>query len=207
VSTAPLTPLSFLARSADVWADRPAVRDGGRAWTYAEHYDRVRRAAGVLHSELGIEVGDRVATLLPNVAAMLELHYAVPGAGGVLVPLNTRLAAGDYAYILAHSGAKAVVAYASARRQLLEAIDRMEGERPRVLWVEEGDDERSAYEALLRDAAAADLRRPDDELALLSINYTSGTTGLPKGVMTAHRGAYLHSLGVVAEAGLSPRSS
>jgi len=207
VSTAPLTPLSFLERSADVWAHRPAVRDGGRAWTYAEHYNRVRRAAAALRSELGIEVGDRVATLLPNVAAMLELHYAVPGAGGVLVPLNTRLSPDDYAYILAHSGAKAVVAYAPVRRQLLEAIDRTEGEPPRVVWVEEGDDDRSAYEALLRDAAPADLRRPDDELALLSINYTSGTTGWPKGVMTAHRGAYLHSLGVVAEAGLSPRSS
>jgi fatty-acyl-CoA synthase len=152
-------------------------------------------------------VGDRVATLLPNIAAMLELHYAVPAAGGVLVPLNTRLAPREYAYILAHSGAKAVVAYAPVRSQLLEAIDLMEGEPPQVVWVEEGDDDHSAYEALLRDAAPAELRLPDDELALLSINYTSGTTGQPKGVMTTHRGAYLHSLGVVAEAGLSPRSA
>jgi fatty-acyl-CoA synthase len=207
VSTASLTPLRFLARSAEVWADRPAVRDGRRTWTYAAHYDRVRRATGVLVGELGIEVGDRVATLLPNVAAMLELHYAVPGAGGVLVPLNTRLAPPEYAYILAHSGAKAVVAYEPVRSQLLEAIDLMEGEPPRVVWVEEGDDDDSVYEALLGDAARADLRLPADELALLSINYTSGTTGQPKGVMTTHRGAYLHSLGVVAEAGLSPRSA
>ena len=207
VSTAPLTPLRFLARSAEVWADRPAVRDGARTWTYAAHYDRVRRATGVLVAELGIEVGDRVATLLPNIAAMLELHYAVPAAGGVLVPLNTRLAPREYAYILAHSGAKAVVAYAPVRSQLLEAIDLMEGEPPQVVWVEEGDDDHSVYEALLRDAPPADLRLPDDELALLSINYTSGTTGQPKGVMTTHRGAYLHSLGVVAEAGLSPRSA
>ena len=207
VSTAPLTPLRFLARSAEVWADRPAVRDGRRTFTYAAHYDRVRRVTGVLVRELGIEVGDRVATLLPNVAAMLELHYAVPGAGGVLVPLNTRLAPREYAYILAHSGAKAVVAYAPVRSQLLEAIDLMEGVPPRVVWVEEGDDDHSVYEALLSYAAPADLRLPDDELALLSINYTSGTTGQPKGVMTTHRGAYLHSLGVVAEAGLSPRSA
>jgi len=207
VSTAALTPLRFLARSADVWADRPAVRDGRRTWTYAAHYDRVRRATGVLVRELGIEVGDRVATLLPNVAAMLELHYAVPGAGGVLVPLNTRLAPREYAYILAHSGAKAVVSYAPVRSQLLEAIDLMEGEPPRVVWVEEADDGHSVYEALLRDAAPTDLRLPDEESALLSINYTSGTTGQPKGVMTTHRGAYLHSLGVVAEAGLSPRSA
>ena len=206
-STAPLTPLSFLVRSADVWADRPAIREGRREWTYAQHYERVRRAAGALRAELGIEVGDRVATLLPNVAAMLELHYAVPGAGGVLVPLNTRLASRDYAYILAHSGAKAIVAHVSVRRQLLEAIDPIEGEPPRVLWVEEGDDDHSGYEALLRGTAPVDLRRPDNELALLSINYTSGTTGWPKGVMTSHRGAYLHSLGVVAEAALSPRSA
>jgi fatty-acyl-CoA synthase len=207
VSTAPLTPLRFLARSAEVWADRPAVRDGARTWTYAAHHDRVRRATGVLVEDLGIEVGDRVATLLPNIAAMLELHYAVPGAGGVLVPLNTRLAPREYAYVLAHSGAKAVVAYAPVRSQLLEAIDLMEGRPPQVVWVEEADDNHSEYEALLRDAAPADLRLPDDELALLSINYTSGTTGQPKGVMTTHRGAYLHSLGVVAEAGLSPRSA
>src|ERR1700751_5317802 len=101
---APLTPLSFLERSADVWAERPAVVDGERAWTYAEPRERVRRAAGALCGELGIEPGDRVAALLPNVSALLELHYAVPGAGAVLVPLNTRLTGGDYAHILAHSG-------------------------------------------------------------------------------------------------------
>ena len=94
---APLTPLSFLERSADVWAARPAVVDGTRSWTYAEHHERVRRAAGVLRNALGIAGGDRVATLLPNLAAMLELHYAVPGAGGVLVPMNTRLTGTDYA--------------------------------------------------------------------------------------------------------------
>src|ERR687888_74092 len=118
-STAPLSPLSFLVRSADVWAARPAIREGRREWTYAEHYERVRRAAGALRAELGIDVGDRIATLLPNVAAMLELHYAVPGAGGVLVPLNTRLAPAEYAYILTHSGSKAIVAYAPVRSQLL----------------------------------------------------------------------------------------
>jgi fatty-acyl-CoA synthase len=74
VSDAPLSPLSFLARSADVWADRTAVSDGGRTWTYAEHHERIRRAAGVVCGELGVAAGDRVATLLPNVAAMLELH-------------------------------------------------------------------------------------------------------------------------------------
>ena len=191
VSDSPLTPLAFLERSAHVWADRVAVREGPREWTYAEHAERVRRAAGALD----IAPGDRVAMLLPNVAAALELHYAVPGAGGVLVPLNTRLAAADYAYILEHSGATVLVA--SARfREVLDGVA-----LPRVIW---HDDE---YEDLLASAEPAELRRPDDERALLSINYTSGTTGRPKGVMASHRGAYLHSLGVIAEAALTPRSA
>src|SRR3954462_2017386 len=99
-SRAVLTPLRFLERSATVWADRPAVRAGERTWTYAEHHDRVRRLAGALERELGVTDGARVATLLPNVALMLELPYAVPGVGGVLTPLNPRLAAEEYAYIL-----------------------------------------------------------------------------------------------------------
>ena len=186
VAEAVLTPLRFLERSAEVWRDRPAVVSGEDAWTYAEHLERVRRTAGAL-KELGVEPGDRVATLLPNVHEMLELHYAVPGIGAVLVPLNTRLTPEDYAYILEHSGAKVVVVTEELREMLEEAPDLQ------VVTEVQGD--------------AVDLERPDDERALLSINYTSGTTGRPKGVMTTHRGAYLHSLGVIPEAGLTPRSS
>jgi fatty-acyl-CoA synthase len=204
VSDAPLTPLSFLERSADVWADRPAVVDQGRAWTYAEHHDRVGRLAAALRSEVGVVAGDRVAALLPNVVAMLELHYAVPGTGAVLVPLNTRLTAGDYAHILRHSGATAIVAATVLREPLEEALERLGHDAPRVIWVDDGDG--SDYERLIQDAEPGALKHPPDERALLSINYTSGTTGLPKGVMTSHRGAYLHSLGVIAEAGLSARS-
>jgi fatty-acyl-CoA synthase len=197
---APLTPLSFLERSADVWGDRPAVTDGGRTWTYAEHHERIRRLAGALRGELAVAAGDRVAALAPNVAALLELHYAVPGVGAVLVPLNTRLTGGDYAHILGHSGATVVVAATALRAPLEDALERLGAECPRVVWI---DDE---YEHLLGAARPHGLERPSDERALLSINYTSGTTGLPKGVMTSHRGAYLHSLGVIAEAGLSARS-
>jgi fatty-acyl-CoA synthase len=208
VADVPLTPLSFLERSADVWADRPAVRDRGRSWTYAEHADRVRRLATVLRQEVGIGHGDRVATLLPNIAAMLELHYAIPGAGGVLVPLNTRLTARDYAYILTHAGASAVIAANSLREPLEDALSELNGALPRIVWVDVGEEgEDSEYESLIRAARAGDLTRPLDERSLLSINYTSGTTGRPKGVMTSHRGAYLHSLGVIAEAGLTPRSA
>jgi fatty-acyl-CoA synthase len=200
VSQEALSPLAFLERSADVWADRPAVREGERSWSYAEHHERVRRLVGALRGELGVGAGDRVAALLPNLAAMLELHYAVPGAGAVLVPLNTRLAGRDYAGILEHSGASIVVAAPTLRPQLEEALGEL-ADPSRVVWV---DDD---YEALLEAATPRDLQRPRDEGELLSINYTSGTTGRPRGVMTSHRGAYLHSLGVVAEAGLTPRSA
>jgi fatty-acyl-CoA synthase len=199
VAMSTLTPLRFLQRSEDVWADRPAVRDGDRLWTYAAHGERVRRAAGALRDALGVRDGDRVATLLPNVAAMLELHYAVPGAGAVLVPLNTRLAADEYAYILGHAEPRVIVAHPSRRRVLEDALARMDT-APDVVW----DD--GSYDALLAAAEPAELRHPDDERALLSINYTSGTTGRPKGVMTTHRDAYVHALGVIAEAALTPRS-
>src|SRR5687768_4809947 len=138
VSESVLTPLRFLERSAQVWADRPAVVSGERTFTYAEHHDRVRRLAGALR-ELGVEPGDRVATLLPNVHAMLELHYAVPGIGAVLVPLNTRLTPDDYAYILDHAGAKLVVVAA-------ELQDQLPDDAPRT--VVDGDE----YERLLADA-------------------------------------------------------
>jgi fatty-acyl-CoA synthase len=194
VSESVLTPLRFLERSAIVWAGRPAVRDGERAWTYAEHAERVARAAGAVRGELGLQAGDRLATLLPNVSPMLELHFAVPGAGAVLVPFNTRLARDEYGYLLEHSGAKVLVADRSLEDQVPGGID------ARVVWTDE-------YDAILEAAEPAEPARPDDERALLSINYTSGTTGRPKGVMTTHRGAYLHALGVIAEAGLTPRSA
>ena len=207
VASAALTPLRFLERSAGVWRDRPAVVSGGRSWTYREHEERVRRAAAVVREELGIEAGDRLALLLPNVAPMLELHYAVPGVGGVLVPLNTRLAGPEYAYILEHCGAKAIIAYRPLEQALGEALEELGDDAPSVVWVDEGDGEDSEYERLLADAEPIELERPEDERSLISINYTSGTTGRPKGVMTTHRGAYLHSLGVIAEARLTPRSS
>ena len=207
VSGSVLTPLRFLERSAAVWKDRPAVVSGKRTWTYAEHDERVRRAAGAVRGELGIEHGDRLAVLLPNVAPMLELTYAVPGVGGVLVPLNTRLASPEYAYILEHCGAKVLVAYRPLQKALDPALEELGDDAPRVVWVEEGDAEDSEYEQLLAAAEPIDLERPEDERSLISINYTSGTTGRPKGVMTNHRGAYLHALGVIAEARLTPRSS
>jgi fatty-acyl-CoA synthase len=201
----PLSPLSFLIRSAAVWGDREAVRDRGRSWTYVEHHARVRRLAGSLREELGVRDGDRVAFLLPNVSAALELHYAVPACGAVAVPLNTRLAAPEYRYILQHSGASVIFCHRSLEAPCVEAIAGL-SPPPRVVWVEEDFAAVGEYESLAEAGSAAELRRPGDERALLSINYTSGTTGRPKGVMVSHRGAYLHSLGQVVEAGLSTRS-
>jgi fatty-acyl-CoA synthase len=123
----------------------------------------------------------------------------------VLVPLNTRLSSDDYAYILGHSGARVVVAFEPLRPVLEAALDRMDGTPPSVVWVAEGGGH-SEWDAMVDAATPRDLERPSDERSLLSINYTSGTTGRPKGVMTNHRGAYLHSLGVIAEAGLSTES-
>jgi fatty-acyl-CoA synthase len=181
------------------------VVEGDRSWTYVEHHDRVMRAVGLLREQFGIGAGARVATLLPNVSAMLELHYAVPGAGGVLVPMNTRLTAGDYAHILEHSGASLLVAHEALRGITESALDLMKQPIP-VIWAADYG-AGAPYERHLRDATAAALELPTDEQTLLSINYTSGTTGSPKGVMTTHRGAYLHSLGVVAETGITVRSS
>ena len=207
VSRSVLSPVAFLERSEAVWSDRIAVVDGASAWSYAQHGQRVRRAADALSSLLNVAPGDRVATLLPNVAPMLELHYAVPGAGAVLVPLNTRLAAGDYAYILRHSGASVVVAARQLEEQLTAALDQMPPPHPIVVWQGSAGGRACEYEELLAAASPGELQRPADEDALLSVNYTSGTTGRPKGVMTSHRGAYLHSLGVIADSGMTTRSA
>jgi fatty-acyl-CoA synthase len=201
VARTELSPLAFLDRSARVWAERPAVRHGGRTWNYRELAERVGRAAGALRTEVGLGAGGRVATILPNVPAMLELHYAVPGAGGVLVPLNTRLAPPEYEYILAHSGAIAAFVDVGLRASLGPVLEGL-----RVVWVDSADPDACEYEALLAAIEPRALERPWDEDAMLSINYTSGTTGRPKGVIATHRGAYLHSLGVVSEAGLGPAS-
>jgi fatty-acyl-CoA synthase len=199
VSHAALSPISYLLRSAEVWADRPAVRDGDLALTYADLLAAVERLAGAL-AAAGAGAGDRVAAMLPNIAEMLQLHFAVPGLGAVLVPLNTRLAPPEVAYILDHSGARILVTHPSLRGTAERAIAELD--HPVELLVTGGS---------LADRVAAapshPVRPPEDERQLLSINYTSGTTARPKGVMYSHRGAYLHTLGVIAETGLGPRGA
>jgi len=198
---ADLSPINYLLRAARVFPGRLAVRGEKADLTYAELLERVERLAGALQA-LGVTEGDRVATVLPNTEPMLEAHYAVPGTGAVLVPLNYRLAAPELQAVLGHSGARCVIADTEFRDRVEQALEGLDP-APEVMWcTPEGDDD---HDRAVRSAARIALR-PGAEESVLSINYTSGTTGAPKGVMYTHRGAALHTLGVIAEAGLSPSS-
>lgn len=185
---AALTPTAFLDRSAAVFGDHLAVVDGDRRFTYAELRDRSRRLAGALRAS-GAGDGVRVAVLAPNSSLSLEAHHGVPWAGAVLVPLNTRLNASEIAYILDHSGTTVLLVDSALAATARAAAAEAEGE---VRVIEAGGPA-DAYEELL--AAAEPTAVPvRDEYGLLSVNYTSGTTGRPKGVMYHHRGAYLQAL-------------
>jgi fatty-acyl-CoA synthase len=199
-SFAPLTPISYLKRSAAVWGDRVATVFGGSTQTYAELLDRCERIAGGMRAH-GLEPGDRVAALLPNLPEFLELKFAVAGAGLVLVPMNTRLSEPEYAYILEHASARCLVT-SPGLEPLARAAAAAAGKSPELLVVGTG----GGFEEMVADAAAYALGCTD-ESGLFSINYTSGTTGKAKGVMYSHRGSYLHALGVIAEAGLEQTST
>jgi fatty-acyl-CoA synthase len=196
----PLTPLAFLERSALVFADRTAVIDGDRRYTYREFADRCARLAGGL-IELGVRPGDRVAVLAPNTRVMLEAHYGVPMAGGVLVAMNYRLAAGELAYIIDHSGANVLIYDNEWSDVVADLAELVEHE---LLAVNAGGPDR-AYESLITTSAPAGVP-VTDERSLISLNYTSGTTGRPKGVMYAHRGAYLQALSMAYHSGLDATS-
>ena len=187
MSFEPLTPTAFLARAGRVFADRVAVIDGETRFTYREFLDRALQLAGALHA-LGVREGERVAVLAPNTHVLLEAHYGVPFAGAALVALNPRLTPLDLSRIVEHSGASVLV-YDSEYEACAADIFRSRAGHLRL--VRSG--ENGEYETLLRDATPY-VCYPDDERALLSINYTSGTTGMPKGVMYHHRGAYLQAL-------------
>jgi fatty-acyl-CoA synthase len=191
----PLTPTAFLDRAAYVYPDRPAVLDGDRRFTYGELRERTRRLAGGL-AGLGAGRGDRIAVLAPNSHTLLEAHYAVPYAGMVLVPLNIRLHPDELSYILDHSGAVALVHDAAFADQAVTAAGAVDRD---IHLVQAGGDD-DDYEALID--GADELVVDVDETDLLSINYTSGTTGRPKGVMYSHRGAYLQALAMAFHAGL-----
>lgn len=196
----PLTPSAFLLRAADVFSDRVGVIQGERRFTYGAFLDRALRFAGAL-KELGVAPGDRVAVLAGNTHVMLAAHYAVPFAGAVLVALNTRITATDLAYIVEHAGA-AVLVYDRDFAQAAQQVGAKCGTRLRLVRAGGDADE---LEAMLA-TASEHLHPVADERSVLAINYTSGTTGRPKGVMYHHRGAYLQALAMAMHMGLSSDS-
>ncbi len=211
VSFHDLNPLAFLDRSASVYSDKPAVVYNDTTYTYAEFNDRVNRLAGALR-QAGVNRGDRVAFMLPNIPQMLEGHYGPMRLGAVLVAINIRLSAREIAYILNHSGAKVLV----FDSEFADTVRAMEGEIPGVETVVQvadvapmADDIASVeYEAFLASSPpGVHSEALDSELDPISINYTSGTTGLPKGVQFHARGAYLNALGEVLESGLNWNST
>jgi fatty-acyl-CoA synthase len=195
--------MEFARRARRLYADREAVIDGDVRLTYEQFFARCDRWSSALQ-QFGIRPGDRVAYIAPNTHAQLESFYAVPQIGAVIVPINYRLIADDFAYIINHSGARIVCAHSA----YLDTVDSIREQLPRVEqfvalegakagWVD--------YETTLAAMAPACIRANIQENDLLSINYTSGTTARPKGVMITHRNAYLNVMGTLAHRPMSPK--
>ena len=191
----PLTPLEFARRARSLYPDREAVVDGDARWTYAEFFERCDRWSSVL-GRLGVVQGDRVAYIAPNTHAQLEAFYAVPQLGAVLVPLNYRLLPSDWVYMVNHSGSRVVCAH----QDYLDLVDKVRHEMPAVehfVALEGSGPSWLEYEQLLAEAKP-DFARPEiGEDDLLTINYTSGTTADPKGVMITHRNAWVNVVGAL----------
>jgi fatty-acyl-CoA synthase len=208
----PLTPLHFLQRAASVHPDRTAIIDGPRTFTYAAMAAEVTRLANALKAR-GLQKGDRIAYLAPNSAEVLVGPFAVPLAGGVLVTLNTRLSAEEIAQIVEHSGAEFLLAEAALVEPARENLAAVETLREIVtLPAETGEGVELAFTTGYHDLLSAGSDEPiafvvADERDAISLNYTSGTTGQPKGVVYTHRGAYLNSLGEVIHQGFVDGSS
>ncbi|MDH3497836.1 MAG: long-chain-fatty-acid--CoA ligase [Gemmatimonadota bacterium] len=204
----PLTPLAFLERTVRVFPNKTAVVYGGDRWTYAQFAERVGRFAGAL-LRAGVEPGDRVAVLAPNVPELLEAHFAVLRVRAALVAINTRLQAGEVGYILDHSGARVVLVDPELAPRVKDVPG---GLAARTTLVNLEDPVAGATGSPLDGPTFAEFVdgaevlpvacRIDDEDRVTSINYTSGTTGRPKGVMYTHRGAALNALSEIVVHGL-----
>ena len=198
----PLTPLEFARRARKLYPEREALVDGDLRLTYSQFFDRCDRWSSALQS-LGVRQGDRIAYIAPNTHAQLESFYAVPQIGAVLVPLNYRLTADDFAYLINHSGARIVCAHSD----YLEAVNSIRDELPHVeafVSLEGAREGWLNYETLLAGATAFFVRPEIGEKDLLTINYTSGTTSCPKGVMITHRNAYMNAVGLLIHHPMTP---
>ncbi|MCB2053894.1 MAG: AMP-binding protein, partial [Geminicoccaceae bacterium] len=196
---APLTPLSFLSRAADVYPDRTAVVHGARTMTYRTLNERSLRLASALE-RAGIVPGDTVAIMAPNIPAMIEAHHGVPMAGAVLNALNYRLDAASLAFILDHSDTRMVLCDSEFAPVMAEALNKLDRTIDVVDIVDDPAMEHRIgevdYETFLeRGDPAFDPLWPEDEWQAITLNYTSGTTGNPKGVVYHHRGAHLNAVG------------
>lgn len=208
----PLTPLEFMRRTRKLYANREGVVDGQNRWTYGDFFDRCDRWSAALQ-KMGVEQGDRVAYIAPNTHAQLESFYAVPQLGAVLVPINFRLVADDFRYLVQHSGASVVCASAD----YLEAVDSIRKDLTGVdhfvaldaafapsATADKGGEGWLDYEKLISDSGPDFARPAIGERDLLTINYTSGTTSRPKGVMITHRNAWMNTVGMLAHWPMTP---
>jgi fatty-acyl-CoA synthase len=191
----PLTPLEFARRARTLYPEREAVVDGALRLSYEQFFDRCDRWSAALQ-RLGVAAGDRVAYIAPNTHAQLESFYAVPQIGAVLVPINYRLAADEFVYIINHSGAKVVCAHEDYLDCLAEVKPQLSGVSHYVA-LEGARDGWLNYEGLVAAATPAFTRAALDERDLLTVNYTSGTTARPKGVMITHRNAAMNIVGTL----------
>jgi 3-(methylthio)propionyl---CoA ligase len=205
----PLTPVDFLARTARVYPERTSIVHGSILLTWSETYERCRRLASSL-SRRGIGRGDTVAVMLPNVPAMVDCHFGIPMAGAVLNTLNVRLDAEAVAFMLEHGEARALVTDPELAPVVRKALLRMGAGAPELV-VDVVDPAgpggtlvgSTTYESLLAEGDPGfDWIRPEDEWDAIALNYTSGTTGNPKGVVYHHRGAYLNALSNIVDWGM-----